>query len=1016
MPLTRGQKRCVETLDKAIAVAAGAGSGKTHTLTQRIVHAFNTGYVDDISQVMAITFTRKAAFELKSRIKGALRSQGRIEQALKVDNAWITTIHGACARILRAHALELQIDPSFQILEESAERDLRAEAIEEVLAEAAASGTETALVFAEFRVQKQGEFDSTNVQDMLTTLMHIISSHPGGLQDLLLPPKGPTPQDCLRALMEEAEEFMPLASSAKSTSKSKDEWIEDTNEALQMAQEALVAGELEGRVGSSKALVLMDEFPVPPANFGPKDFRKEAKNHKKRYEELGQTARLAWAEPVFSELMSLAEKAAGRYQELKAADGWLDNDDLLVLASRALDTHPAIAREYSNAFRLVMVDEFQDTSQMQVDMVKRLSGSASERLCTVGDAQQSIYRFRGADVQVYRRHVKSLEAQDASSIMRLADNFRSHADILTFLDAVFSQASMFGSDFMSLRHGRDESLVTHPYKGEARIKINLVTRKSRGGSLRVDQRRAEAALIAKDFARLRSLGHDAGEMVLLLGTMGNAEIYAQALRNEGFSCVVAQGSVFNKTTESANVLSLARTLVNPLDEPELFATLTSAIFCLPADDLVKLCSKQVEGAKAQDSETSPAVTKVKFGRAFLALMNEYEAHPEISPRLRRAAEVMQRACADIGKRPLSTLLMDVMVESGYLSRLEKEGAQGQAAAANTYKAIRFIAEIEKNTDLGPAGVVERFSGDLAVMKEAPGALSAAEDGFVRIMSIHSSKGLEFPIVAIAEMREGKPSTSKLLSSQIKDKTYLSLDAGRSLDPFKEKSILSPLSARKLRDVISEKELDESEAVEDYLSKAQTPLAWRLGIAVNEFLGEYEEAKRLLYVAITRAREAVILSIPVTLKKDSGASTSELMHAVQTAVCEADDFFSKPLYTIGRNDSCLVATETLHLDAASVDEDDVSEDTQAIDENDIEPAESEDEQMFFLATDQDGLSSSDELYAYKPLRRDVFSYSSIADAAKTTGIIRNLAKQFVQDMPVDAFDEEEDDIAPMLSND
>ena len=133
MALTAGQAACVNTLDAPLAVSAGAGSGKTYTLTRRIVHALESGFIDDIGQVLAITFTSKAAGEIKSRVKGALRAGGMTEQALKVDDAWVSTIHGMCSRILRAHALELGIDSAFIVADEATVKTLLDASLEEVL-------------------------------------------------------------------------------------------------------------------------------------------------------------------------------------------------------------------------------------------------------------------------------------------------------------------------------------------------------------------------------------------------------------------------------------------------------------------------------------------------------------------------------------------------------------------------------------------------------------------------------------------------------------------------------------------------------------------------------------------------------------------------------------------------------------------------------------------------------------------------------------------------------------------
>ena len=169
MALKPGQVKCIQTLDSSLAVSAGAGSGKTFTLTRRIVHALESGAVDDIGRVLAITFTTKAAAELKSRVKGALRAEGMIDQALKVDAAWISTIHGMCARILRAHALEVGVDPSFAVLDEAAARPLLDAAVNEVLASAndlvAPDGLDA--LFAEYPARSRGPRGGGSVDDLV---------------------------------------------------------------------------------------------------------------------------------------------------------------------------------------------------------------------------------------------------------------------------------------------------------------------------------------------------------------------------------------------------------------------------------------------------------------------------------------------------------------------------------------------------------------------------------------------------------------------------------------------------------------------------------------------------------------------------------------------------------------------------------------------------------------------------------------------------------------------------------
>ena len=135
---TPGQRQIITTLNKPLMVSAGAGSGKTFTLTQRIAYALSEDTPDaqpvqSISQIMAITFTKKAAAELKSRIKRQLAGMGLVEEALKVDDAWISTIHGMCSRVLREHALELGIDPAFSVISETESKRYYEEAFDSVI-------------------------------------------------------------------------------------------------------------------------------------------------------------------------------------------------------------------------------------------------------------------------------------------------------------------------------------------------------------------------------------------------------------------------------------------------------------------------------------------------------------------------------------------------------------------------------------------------------------------------------------------------------------------------------------------------------------------------------------------------------------------------------------------------------------------------------------------------------------------------------------------------------------------
>ena len=166
-------------------------------------------------------------------------------------------------------------------------------------------------------------------------------------------------------------------------------------------------------------------------------------------------ARCGLVQEQLATLIDVAKSVAGAFARRKREAGLLDNNDLLAFASRAFRDHPAIQAAYADRFKLVMVDEFQDTDQLQVDMIKRMAGEGFSRMCTVGDAQQSIYRFRGADVSVYRRHLEDVRRRNPEGIIELPDNFRSHGDVLALCDRIFEQPQVFGAEFMSLAPARD---------------------------------------------------------------------------------------------------------------------------------------------------------------------------------------------------------------------------------------------------------------------------------------------------------------------------------------------------------------------------------------------------------------------------------------------------------------------------------------------------------------------------------------------------------------------------------
>ena len=913
MALTIGQEKCVNTLDKPLAVSAGAGSGKTFTLTRRIVHALESGYLTDIDQVLAITFTSKAAGEIKSRVKGALRAGGMTEQALKTDEAWISTIHGMCSRILRAHALELGLDPAFKVADEATVKTLLDASLEEVLggrddlvtvAEGVSPERLDAL-FASFDVHPAGP-RTASVEGMVRQLVEAASAHPDGMASVVAPPEAPSPIKLLAQLVDVAETAYALADGVKPGS-TRDKFLAATQDALEGARELIGRG--SDGLTYRRVLSAMNGFPVPGRNFGKNTpYGEQAVELAEQYCAIAAQARCGLVQEQLATLIDVAKSVADAFARRKREAGLLDNNDLLAFASRAFRDHPAIQAAYADRFKLVMVDEFQDTDQLQVDMIKRMAGEGFSRMCTVGDAQQSIYRFRGADVSVYRRHLEDVRRRNPEGIIELPDNFRSHGDVLALCDRVFEQPQVFGAGFMSLAPGRAESKVKRPFLPDGpRVQVQVTVTPSRGVAS-ADAAAVAARRVAKSFSGFAAAGHRPGDMVVLLGGMGRANVYAEALRAEGLPCVVAGGSIFNRAPEVALMVRLAQAIANPKWTTALFEVLSSELFALSADDLLELST-------GMDEERGIPRRRA-FDQGFRHIERKVASGCAVSPALAACASLMRRASEQVGNVALADIMQGIVADSGWLARLETAGPEGLARAGNVYKAIRMARDIEAAGGMGPAGVAEELALRVELAKEAPGALSAEGGDFVRIMTVHASKGLEFPIVAVAELRDDAARSQVLECCSIEGRTYVSLDGGHVLERLKEKASSLVAKSGSYQPFC---EFDDEELAA-MVSRSQLPADRRAAIKLHEERGEAAESRRLLYVALTRAKEALVVSMRgKSSKVDATGLSKSCWGDVQSALVGECCVFEPGVSMFDFGGQRPARVECVHLTPADVEE-------------------------------------------------------------------------------------------------
>ncbi len=850
------QLQIVKTLDRPLFVSAGAGSGKTFTLTRRIVYALSPEsgpFVEHLDQVLAITFTKDAAAEIRDRVRRALIDEGMDEEALTVDDAWISTIHGMCSRILCAHALELGIDPEFTVLTDTDE--LMDQAVEHVLGRATAPDAAPELaaslkaLYAWYPMAGEGGSfgGGTTIKGLVRDLLELSSQLPGGMDDARVA-RGQADTSAL------ADAYRAALGASKAAT-----------EKAQTALDAIDAFEASGKTMEDAARLMMS-CTMPRAS---KAFPKEqVELLKAEAADAFINIVLACGGPALDALVGLARSVEAEYRALKAAQSALDNNDLLRMAYEALRDYPAIRAAYEGRFKMVMIDEFQDTDQMQVDLIRYLTGAGERALCTVGDAQQSIYRFRGAEVEVFHRQerkVGSSAAPEATAVtdtpagelVKLVRNFRSHDEVLRYVARVFDGDDgglMQGFLDLEASDGRKDTLVADASRRQALFVA--------GGSTQ-ERTQAKAHAIAERFRALADAGQPQGGMVLLLGRMTNADVYAQAFRDQGLDCVIAGGSVFSQAAEVQAVRALVCALANPADTAQgLMPLLASPMFALGVQEFLALATKL-------DSETGETSRR----NIDAGIMSDSDA-PGLQdlPLVTRAREVLRYALRRVGRDSFAAIARDVVNASGWFVRLAQRGPEGKAIAANVLKALDAVAEAEAEFGNSPRSIALAFDRFLAG-KEAPGALNEEGDGAVRIMTVHASKGLEYPVVAVAECFGVRKSSGAAQMGRVEggaqvvalparfdgvklaDGTFVKGDDVKKQfeHAFKGKGTSLWLPPELMEDVCA----------------TGSPAEAFARLRNDDLRLSLEERARLLYVAMTRARELVILAM------DAGVSRGKV---------------------------------------------------------------------------------------------------------------------------------------------
>jgi ATP-dependent exoDNAse (exonuclease V) beta subunit len=801
VPFTAEQQAAIEHAG-GLLLTANAGSGKTSVMTERFVLAARSEG-GDVARILAITFTEKAAAELKTRVRARFEQLGDDERARATEGAWISTIHSFCARLLRTHALAAGIDPRFAVLDERGAERLASAAFDAALdALADEHGRAALALIAAYRPNE--------LRAAIVDLHGELRSR--GEEEPSLPPARPAPLGPARSAL-----ALARAQAAAELEVARD------GKTVARAREVVAA-----------CAALLDRPLDPPPAHGevaalalPRNGAALAGPGCAAY----RTALDAYADacadvaavPVHGLIDSLLRAFSHRYAEAKQAASALDFEDLELRANRLLREHEPLRARYAERFQHVMVDEFQDTNPLQLELLERIAG---ERLFAVGDELQSIYGFRHADVRQFRARRTALAERGATAT--LATNFRSHRELLDAFNFAF--APRFDASFVPLVAGREEPGEVSAREPTApRVEL-LVTDSAADwpeaglvppGTVPPAPlwRIAEAKLLAARVRALLDAGRTPGDVVLLLRATGDLAVYERALVELGVPTYVIGGRGYWAQQQVRDLTAYLSALANPRDGTALMTLLASPLVGLSSDALVQLAAATRAGGERRDSWWTLTGDETLPGRLSEADRERVHELRSWLPHERRTAV----------RYSLETLLDRVLARTGYdLTLLRMEG--GARRMANVRKLMRLAREHEAQHGRDLRGFVD-LVGRLVASATDPRASEDRESeapvegealNAVRLMTIHRAKGLEFPVVCVADLGRESPS------------------AGRDIVRV----------GRDGRVGIRLKALDGS--------RPRGALAFR-ALGDERLRAEAEEEARLFYVAMTRAREHLILS-------------------------------------------------------------------------------------------------------------------------------------------------------------
>ena len=860
MNYTKEQEQAIFLRGKNIMVSAGAGAGKTRVLVSRMAELImDKEHPIEADRFLVMTFTNAAAAEMKERIGTELEE--RLEkdpdnlylrkQIRKIRQADISTIHSFCNHLIRTHYNELAIDPSFRIGEEGELFLLRQQAVEQVLEEAYASGRESFLQFVE--AYAPGKND-TVLEEMIEDLYHFSRSFPNadgwfektGKEAAILAGKdGWDTSAAVTLLLSKAqkeslqiqEELYQLLESVTEDSPEKyTGLLQEIKEYIDSLTQAKDYNSYY-KVLSQKSI---SSFPRASQKEKEWELYEEVKEFHQKVreqinsqkenvfttpaEELQREAAVIY--PLLEEYMALTKRFAEIYFLCKKEKNVYDFDDLEHFALELLvesydkqgEAQPSeTAKELSKKYKMIFVDEYQDTNLVQETILEMLLNKKHNSLFTVGDVKQSIYRFRQARPDLFlRRKDQYISQADAGVSIELRDNFRSAPGVLTFTNYIFSQLmekEFGGVDYnekTALRPGDGGPMMQDEETSEI-----LFFQKDSASALKEvpEDILAESAVICKRIKELIEEGYHYGDMVILLRSgAGRMEPMAEFLEQEGILVSCDNKTGYFQTREITVMLNYLSIVDNIYQDIPMASVMLSSIGKFTEEELVKLRVLIEEPVRGK-------YTLYDFMRLYMQEGTEEELKKKIRDFLMDLLYFRQQK----KEQPLSTLLWDIYERTGFYYDVQLM-PDGEKRKENLLMLLKKAEDYEKTVFKG-LFYFNRYMKQLKSYEIEMGeaGTSMEEEDVVKIMTIHKSKGLEFPVVFVSGL----------------SKKFNRMDLNKA--------------------VLCHPELGIGMECVNTTLRFHHPSLMKKAIQEKVWKDTLEEEMRILYVAMTRAKRKLILT-------------------------------------------------------------------------------------------------------------------------------------------------------------